>query len=80
MNLGPVLVNLVDSLAPMLGKQIRLRQDTVWHTGDCRTGTEKGMECCDGRGQRSIDDVSECGGPKEKLAISSFLCFPSINI
>ena len=33
----------------------------------CRTGTEKGMECCDGRGQRSIDDVAECGGAKEKL-------------
>ena len=25
----------------------------------------KGMECCDGRGQRSIDDVAECGGPKK---------------
>ena len=23
------------------------------------------MECCDGRGQRSIDDVAECGGPKK---------------
>ena len=32
----------------------------------CRTGTEKGMDCCDGRGQRSIDDVAECGGPTEK--------------
>ena len=39
----------------------------------CRTGTEKGMECCDGRGQRSIDDVAECGGSKEKLAMSSFV-------
>ena len=46
----------------------------------CRTGTEKGMECCDGRGQRSIDDVAECGRPKEKLAMSKFLCFLLINI
>ena len=37
----------------------------------CWTGTEKGMECCDGRGQHSINDVAECGGPKEKLAMSS---------
>ena len=46
----------------------------------CRIGTEKGMECCDGRGQRSIDDVEECGAPKEKLAMSKFLCFLSITI
>ena len=45
----------------------------------CRTETEK-MECCDGRGQHSIDDVAECGGPKQKLARSSFLCFLLINI
>ena len=38
------------------------------------------MECCDGRGQRSIDDVAECGGPEEKQAMSSFVCFPLINI
>ena len=38
-------------------------------------GQKKGMECCDGRGQHSIDDVAESGGPKEKLAISSFLSF-----
>ena len=38
------------------------------------------MECCGGRGQRSIDDVAECGGPKEKQAMSSFVCFPLINI
>ena len=35
----------------------------------------KRMECHDGRGQRSIDDVAECGGPKEKLAMSSFVRF-----
>ena len=46
----------------------------------CRTGTEKGMECCDGRGQRSIDDFAKCGGPKEKLAMSSCLWFLLINI
>ena len=38
------------------------------------------MECCEGRGQRSIDDIAECGGPKEKLPMSSFLCFLLINI
>ena len=38
------------------------------------------MECCDGRGQRSIDDFAECGEPKEKLEMSSFLCFLLINI
>ena len=43
-------------------------------------GQKKGMECCDGRGQRTIDDVSECGGPKEKLAMSKFLYFLLINI
>ena len=32
------------------------------------------MECCDGRGQRSIDDVAECGGPKEKLTMSFVIC------
>ena len=32
------------------------------------------MERCDGRGQRSIDNVAECGRPKEKLAMSKFLC------
>ena len=45
----------------------------------CRTepGTEKGMACYDGTGQRSIDDVAECGGPKEKLAMRSLICvFP----
>ena len=31
------------------------------------------MECCDGRGERSIDDVAECGEPKEKRAMSKFL-------
>ena len=46
----------------------------------CRKGTEKGMECYDGRGQRPIDDVAECGGPKEKLAMSSFVCFLLIHI
>ena len=41
---------------------------------------QKRMESLDGRGQRSIDDVAEYGGPIEKLAISSFLCFLLINI
>ena len=31
-----LLVSLVDSHAPMLEKQIRLRQDTVWYTDDLR--------------------------------------------
>ena len=31
-----VLVSLMDSHAPMLEKQIRLRQDTVWYTHDLR--------------------------------------------
>ena len=30
-------------------------------------GHNQGMECYDGRGQCYIDDVAECGGPKEKL-------------
>ena len=30
--------------------------------------TGKRMECCDGRGQRSINDVAECEEPHEKLA------------
>ena len=41
---------------------------------------KKGMECCDGRGQRSIDDIAECGGPKEKFTMSSLLCFLLINV
>ena len=36
-----LLVSLVDSHAPMLEKQIRLRQDTVWYTDDLRVEKRK---------------------------------------
>ena len=38
------------------------------------------MECCDGRGHRSIDDVAECVGPKEKLATpNELICLFSVD-
>ena len=36
-----LLVNLVDSHAPMLERQIRLRKDTVWYTDDLRVEKRK---------------------------------------
>ena len=42
--------------------------------------TGKRMECCDGRGQRSINDVAECGGPKEKLTTPiELICVFSVD-
>ena len=42
--------------------------------------TGKRMECCDGRGQRSIDDVAECGEPNEKLATpNELICVFSVD-
>ena len=41
LNVDNLLVNLVDSHAPMLEKQIRLRQDTVWYTDNLRVEKRK---------------------------------------